>query len=51
MPEATVTCRWCGFEAATTQTVEVGSWLFLSCPSCRKQSDVTFSQTERLPST
>ena len=46
MPEATVTCRWCGFEAATTQTVEVGSWLFLSCPRCHKQSDVTFNQAE-----
>jgi len=21
---------------------EVGSWVFLNCPACRRQSDVTF---------
>jgi len=40
---AFVQCHWCPAVVDVRQAavVEVGSWLFLDCPSCRCQSDVT----------
>jgi len=40
----TVVCPACGVESAMSEEhrLEVGSWVFLNCPTCRRQSDVTF---------
>jgi hypothetical protein len=39
-----LTCDGCQqqIDPATATVREVASWLFLDCPSCRRQSDVTF---------
>ena len=40
----TVVCPACGAEAPVSEERlrEVGSWVFFNCPTCHRQSDVTF---------
>jgi hypothetical protein len=42
-----LTCDGCKqqIDPATATVREVASWLFLDCPECRRQSDVTFRVT------
>ena len=43
-PTAQLVCPSCGVHIADAAYVcrEVGSWIFLDCPACHRQSDVTF---------
>jgi predicted RNA-binding Zn-ribbon protein involved in translation (DUF1610 family) len=40
-----LSCPRCGTGIAHVEDAcrEVGSWIFLDCPSCHQQSDVTFA--------